>query len=129
MRLSRVLLAGAAVAAAGIATSAFTAGNTVEASVAGYGNASVTGVRTTDINYLLDSTDKSEVTRIDFTIIEDLDGVTYQGITPYLQLEDADGFVGAAITCDIAGLHEIQCTLPADTKLASFNKIGLTVAE
>ena len=35
MRMSRVLLAGVAVAAAAAATSAFTAGNTVPASVAG----------------------------------------------------------------------------------------------
>ena len=37
MRKSRLLLAGVAVAAAAAATSAFTAGNTVQTSVAGYG--------------------------------------------------------------------------------------------
>ena len=39
MRKSRLLLAGVAVAAAGVATSAFTASNTVPASVAGNGTA------------------------------------------------------------------------------------------
>ena len=44
MRKSRVLLAGVAVAAAAVATSAFTAGNDWSpASVAGYGQGAVTG--------------------------------------------------------------------------------------
>ena len=51
MRKSRVLLAGVAVAAAGVATSAFTASNTMPASVAGYGQGAVTGATVTEIHY------------------------------------------------------------------------------
>ena len=55
MRKSRVLLAGVAVAAAAAATSAFTAGNTFQAgvqdTVAGYGEATVSGANITAIHY------------------------------------------------------------------------------
>ena len=55
MRKSRLLLAGVAVAAAAAATSAFTAGNDVQDSVAGYGTATVSGATTKHINYVLDA--------------------------------------------------------------------------
>ena len=54
MRKSRVLLAGVAVAAAGAATSAFTASNdftAVATDVAGYGQVAVTGATVTNIDY------------------------------------------------------------------------------
>ncbi len=135
MRLSRVLLAGTAVAAAGIATSAFTAGNTVQPTVAGYGDAAVTGATTTNIDYVLDATDKSEVTSIDFDVTENFDiARTTQGLTAYLQLQEADGDpVGGPVLCIIGAFDTdhtpIDCALPADTKIASFERIGLTVSE
>ena len=65
MRKSRVLLAGAAVAAAAVTTSAFTAGNTfepgVDQAIVGYGEATVTGANITAIHYNRDATDESFV--------------------------------------------------------------------
>ena len=58
MRKSRVLLAGVAVAAAGVTTSAFTAGNTFtpDDNVAGYGEAHRHAASTvTNIAYILDA--------------------------------------------------------------------------
>jgi hypothetical protein len=134
MRLSRVLLAGAAVATAGIATSAFTAGNDVQDSVAGYGSATVTGADTTNIDYVLDVTDKSEVTAINFDVSQNLDVAVTEGLVAFLQLQDGNGDpVGSALPCvvdDFAVDHTpIDCALPADTKIASFDGIALTVAE
>jgi hypothetical protein len=53
MRKSRLLLAGVAVAAAGVATSAFTASNTFDdpTSIAGYGEVTVTGIHVTTVTY------------------------------------------------------------------------------
>lgn len=134
MRLTRVLLAGAAVAAAGVATSAFTAGNDVQDTVAGYGDAAVTGATTTNIDYVLDGVDKSEVTSIDFDVTENFDAAVVQGLRAYLQLQDEDGDpVGTAQACTILAFSTdhtpINCPLPAGTKIASFDGIALTVAE
>lgn len=134
MRMSRVLLAGAAVAAAGIATTAFTAGNTVQDSVAGYGDATVTGADTTNIDYVLDAVDKSEVTAINFDVVQNLDVAVTEGLTAWLQLQDGvGGPVGGALQCSVEPYAidhtPINCTLLADTKIASFDGIALTVAE
>jgi hypothetical protein len=139
MRLSRVLLAGTAVAAAGIATSAFTAGNTVEESVAGYGTATVSGVNTSDISYVLNDA-KTQVTAINFKVTKNLDDV-YLDLDAWLQLKDANGNVGNLVDCTIttfvvgpiAGDADdytpISCPLPPATAITSFNSIALTVAE
>ncbi|TKJ27402.1 hypothetical protein [Blastococcus sp. CCUG 61487] len=134
MRLSRVLLAGAAVAAAAVATSAFTAGNDVQDSVAGYGDAAVTGAKTTNIDYVLHATDKSEVTSIDFDVQENFDVAVTEGLTAWLQLQEADGDpVGGPVSCNILAFATdhtpINCPLPPGTKIASFDRIGLTVSE
>ena len=134
MRLSRVLLAGTAVAAAGIATSSFTACNEVQDSVAGYGDATVTGADTTNIDYVLDAVDISEVTSIDFDMVQNLDVAVTEGLTAWLQLQDDQGGpVGVALECDVEPFAvdhtPINCPLHADTKIASFEVIALTVAE
>jgi hypothetical protein len=67
MRKSRVLLAGVAVAAAAAATSAFTAGNTVPKSVAGFGANDVTGANVTNIHYVQDGTNPDRVDSVVFT--------------------------------------------------------------
>jgi hypothetical protein len=134
MRKSRVLLAGVAVAAAGAATSAFTAGNTVEESVAGYGSATVTGATTAHINYQLDATDKSVVNAIVFELNEDFGtDVADEGLEAWLQLQDENGdAVGSAVQCGIAAFADavtpVTCTITG-TKVASFDGVALTVAE
>ena len=133
MRMSRVLLAGVAVAAAAVTTSAFTAGNTVQDSVAGYGSATVTGATTANINYGLDATDKSLVNTIGFDLNENMDVAVTEGLEAWLQLQDGDGDpVGSAVQCSIAafaaGVTPVTCTITG-TEIASFEGVALTVAE
>jgi hypothetical protein len=131
MRKSRLLLAGVAVAAAAAATSAFTAGNTVQTSVAGYGSATVTGATTKHINYLLDGTDKSLVDAIEFELNENLDTAVDEGLTAYLTLKNGAVTVGSPVLCtvsDFTTVTPVSCSIP-DTALASFNGVALTVAE
>ena len=132
MRKSRVLLAGVAVAGAAVTTSAFTAGNTVQSSVAGYGSATVTGATTAHINYVLDGTDKSLVDSIVFELNEDMDAAVVEGLTAWLQLENAGAPVGSAVQCSIgafaASVTPVTCSIP-DTAIATFDGVALTVAE
>jgi hypothetical protein len=127
MRKSRVLLAGVAVAAAAAATSAFTAANDLDNSVAGYDEATVSGATVTSIEYVLDSVDASLIDSIDFVATENL-----AANTAYLQFTDAVGApVGAAIQCDTpvwSTTSLISCPTP-DKAIASFVGIGLTVVE
>jgi hypothetical protein len=126
MRMSRVLLAGVAVAAAGVATSAYTASNTVPDSVAGYSSADVSGAEATNINYVLDGTDKSLIDSIDFDLVGDLDDKT-----AILTLKDGTGVVGSPITCTVSAfttVTPVSCPTP-DRPLEDFDGIGLTVVQ
>ena len=133
MRKSRVLLAGVAVAAAAAATSAFTAGNDVQDSVAGYGSATVSGATTKHINYVLDAS-KSKVDAIVFELNEDLDdAVATEGLEAWLQLQDDDGdAVGSPVQCSFAAFASavtpVTCTITG-TAIDSFEGVALTVAE
>jgi hypothetical protein len=132
MRMSRVLLAGVAVAATAAATSAFTAGNDVQDSVAGYGSALVTGATTAHINYVLDATDKSLVNEIQFELVEDFDAAVLEGLEAWLQLQDDQGDpVDAAVECQIGAfttVTPVSCLIPG-TAVDSFDGVALTVAE
>jgi hypothetical protein len=129
MRKSRVLLAGVAVAAAAAATSAFTAGNILNDSVAGYAAAQVSGVAITSTAYVADDGgDVSLIDSIDFVATGDIHDKTAS-----LQFRDADGDpVGAAITCTVGAFATpstpISCPTP-NKPLESFVGIGLTVVE
>jgi hypothetical protein len=134
MRKSRVLLAGVAVAAAAAATSAFTAGNTVQDSVAGYGSALVTGATTAHINYQLNSTDKSVVDGIVFDLNENFDdAVANEGLEAWLQLQDDQGDpVGTPVQCTFAAFASAVTPVSCDitgTAITSFDGVALTVAE
>jgi hypothetical protein len=129
MRKSRVLLAGVAVAAAGVATSAFTASNTVPPSTAGYAAASVSGATATKISYILDSSDKSLVTSINFEITENI-----TGMQSYLTLRtggSSGSVVGTPISCVVGTRTTISPVTCATGSIAltSFDTIGLTVAQ
>ncbi len=128
MRLSRVLLAGVAVAATAAATSAFTASNTgVDNHVAGYQEATASGATVTSIDYVLDTTDASLIDSIDFVVtdnVEDQDA--------YLQFTDSNGDpVGAAISCDTQAFvanTPISCPTP-NKQIQTIGGIGLTVVK
>jgi hypothetical protein len=132
MRKSRVLLAGVVVAGAAVTTSAFTAGNTVQTSVAGYGSATVTGATTANINYVLDGTNKSLVDSIVFELNEDMTVPLAEGLEAWLQLSNGGSTVGSAVQCSIgayaSSVTPVTCSIP-NTAIASFNGVALTVAE
>jgi len=132
MRKSRVLLAGVAVAAAGVTTSAFTAGNTVQTSIAGYGTATVTGATTAHINYVLDGSNKALVDAIVFELNENLDAaVADQGLTAWLRLQSGGAPIGSAVACTFGSfttVTPVTCSIP-DTAISTFNGVALTVAE
>lgn len=119
--LGVVLLAGLAMSGAG----AFTASNTVADSVAGYGEAAVTGVTVTDTSYTLHAVDKSSVTVITFTHAEDL-----TGLNVVLGLQDNNVDVVAPNTC-VGGALSTVCTFTALTGQAidSFDELQLTVVQ
>lgn len=127
MRLSRVLIAGAAVAAAGIATSAFTASNDVPNSVAGYDEATVTGATVTKIEYVVNATDVSLLDSVKFTATQNV-----FGMKAYLQLQETDGDpVGSPISCTVGAYTTttpITCTTTG-TEITSFQGLALTVAQ
>ena len=133
MRMSRVLLAGVAVAGVAASTSAFTDSNDVQDSIAGYGTATVTGAETTHINYVLDSSDKSLVDDIVFELDGDYtDAVTNQGLKAWLRLHNDNSAIGSPFACDFGpaanGLTPVTCTV-TDEPLTSFDGVALTVAE
>ena len=130
MRLSRVLIAGAAVAAAGIATSAFTASNDftgVDNNVAGYGELVATGVNVLNIAYV-PGPDASLLDRVVFTVNEE---VASPGKTARMSLfNGTTPTPGSANTCayTLSGSdHLVTCTLTADVAFVGFTKTGLTV--
>ena len=127
MRMSRVLLAGVAVAGAAVTTSAFTASNDVPDSVAGYDEATVSGATVSKIEYTLDGTNSALIDSIEFETTENV-----FGMQAVLQLQDADGDpVGGPITCTVSAfttVTPISCPTP-DRPIVDFDGIALTIAQ
>ena len=129
MRKSRVLLAGVAVAAAGAATSAFTASNTFTGltdNVAGYGEVTAAGVNVSNIAYAPAASDGSKLHSVTFTVDQD---TTTMGMRMTL-LSGTTPTPSSASVCAYsfsAPDHLITCTLTADVAFTSFDKTGLTV--
>jgi hypothetical protein len=132
MRKSRLLIAGVAVAAAGVATSAFTASNTfapgADTAIAGYGEATVSGANVTAIHYNRDSTDQSLLAEVVFDSDSDLSGLGPNEAT--LTLKTGTGVSAAFLAsygCTIAsGPTTITCTV-GDKTFADFDTVGLAV--
>ncbi len=138
MRMSRVLLAGAAVAAAGIATSAFTASNTVPDSVAGYGQGDVTGATATAINYIANEDDGTILDAVVFTLTTDVTNATStMTLKTGASADQPDGTALAPVyDCSVSDAWDntdmqITCAtagggLPT-RNFQDFNAVGLTV--
>jgi len=132
MRKSRLLLAGVAVAAAGVATSAFTAANTVPASVAGYGQATVTGATVTDIHYVTDPGDGTVVDSVEFTSTTNLTG---KDVTLTMKTTGGTAVVGQPYTCAVKTAWDLtiivmECDTTATTRnFADFDSVGITVVD
>ena len=131
MRMSRVLLAGVAVAGAVATTSAFTASNTftgVDNNVAGYGELTASGVAVTNIAYTPTTADAGRLQTVVFTVDQAVASpgmsarmTLYSGTTPI-----ASGANTCAYTMP-ASDHLITCTMTAPPLISSFDKTSLTV--
>ena len=140
MRKSRVLLAGAAVAAAAVTTSAFTAGNDVPDSVAGYGQGTVTGAEINSISYTRNATDG---TIVDAVVFESYTDITNS--TSTMTLKTTGGTVVVdSYTCAVTTPWDALAPTPfliltCDTtaaanggkvrNFADFDTVGLTVID
>ncbi|MBN1094372.1 hypothetical protein JKP75_18585 [Blastococcus sp. TML/M2B] len=129
MRMSRVLLAGVAVATAGIATSAFTNSNTFNPDATaddqvGYGELAVSGVTVSNVAYNVLSTDATKLHEVVFTVTTDVEDtnsyltITGDGIatTPFDCTPSAGGAAPYLVTCE-AG----------DVVVEEITKVALTV--
>jgi hypothetical protein len=132
MRKSRLLLAGVAVAAAGAATSAFTASNTVPASVAGTGQGAVTGAVVTDIHYVQNAADSNVVDSVEFTSTTDLTGKT---TTMTLKTTGGTVVVGTPYTCAVKTAWDatdivMECDTTGSTRtFDEFDSVSITVVQ
>jgi len=129
MRMSRVLLAGVAVAGAAVTTSAFTASNTVPASVAGFGEGAVTGATVTDIHYVADTADGTLVDAIEFTSTTNLTGKIAT-----VTLKDGGVVVGTPYACTIKTAWTTEIVMTCDTSgsaraFEDFDSVGITVVD
>ena len=130
MRRSHIVFTGVAISAAAVTGSAFTAANTVPATVAGYGENTVTGATVTDIDYVPYASDNTDVQSVVFQSSTDITGKTAT-----LTLKSGTTPVGASpYTCTLgayaAGTMDITCSTAADhPDFDDFNTVGLTVVD
>jgi hypothetical protein len=131
MRMSRVLLAGVAVAGAVATTSAFTAGNTFTAGAladdnAGYGEVTATGVTVSNIAYNPLSSDATMLDTVVFTV-----GESTSDMNALLTLSGSGGVLGGgAVTCVYSfanPAHLLTCDVPNTVEIEDITKVGLTV--
>jgi hypothetical protein len=137
MRTSRLLLAGAGLAAAAVTGSAFTASNdvtNVTHNVAGYGEVTATGATVTDISYTPQASNNTYLYQVRFTTSTDVTGHTAtltlkNGTTPLTVGASSAKFV----TCSNGSFTTsmvITCNVAADTvEFTQFNTVGLTVVD
>src|SRR4051812_35767906 len=130
MRKSRVLLAGVAVAAAGVATSAFTASNTVPASVAGSGSGTVSGAVVTNIHYVTNAADATKVDAIELTSSTNLTGKTTT-----VTLKNGASVVGTPYSCAVKTAWDttvivMTCDTTGSTRtFDQFDSLSVTVIQ
>ena len=127
MRLSRVLLAGTAVAAAGIATSAFTNSNTFNTDATadaevGYGELEVSGVTVSNVAYNVVAADATKLDEIVFTVTTDA-----ADTNSYLTLTGT-GIATTPFTCSPSGAGPFVVTCDGGEVLVKdITKVALTV--
>ena len=129
MRKSHLALAGLGLTAAAVTGSAFTAANVVPASVAGYGQGSVTGATVTDIDYTPYASDNTDLGAVVFNSSTDVTGKTAT-----LTLKSDATTVLSTYTCALgayaAGTMDITCDTTSDhPDFDAFTYVGLTVVD
>lgn len=130
MRLSRVLLAGVAVAGVAATTSAFTASNNfsgVDNNVAGYGELTATGVAVTNIAYN-PASDATKLASVVFTVGQDTSSMD---AVMTLTAGDPDVVAqGSTSVCTPSGTsapYLVTCVLDTAVDFTAFDKTALTV--
>ncbi|TYP86612.1 hypothetical protein [Blastococcus xanthinilyticus] len=125
MRMSRVLLAGVAVAGVAATTSAFTSNNTitVDNNVAGYVATNVSGAAVTNIAYAANAADQSRLDKVTFTTSND---ITAASAVLTMRLAGATAS-GQANTCSVVGATTIECTFTSALLFSAFDGLALTV--
>ena len=130
MRMSRVLLAGVAVAGAVATTSAFTASNTftgLDNNVAGYGEVAATGVNVSNIASNPAPADATKLRSVVFTVDQDTTSMAAK-MTLTLAGSATAGSASTCVSAVAAGpVYSITCTLTADVAFTAFDKTALTV--
>jgi hypothetical protein len=132
MRRSHLVLTSVAVAGAAVTGSAFTAGNTVPDTIAGYGEGVVTGIVVQSVEYTPWSVDGTYLAQVVFTTLDDVDQQTAT-----LTLKTGTGVtatpLGTPYTCSM-GTHDgtsmtITCATGDHPAYADFDTVGLTVQD
>lgn len=125
--LGVVLLAGLAISGG----SAFTGSNAFSGSqatkVAGYGQATATGMIITDLNYNL-TADKTKLDSVDFVTSTNVTGADVT-----MLLKQGSAVVGSAYTCTSAlgyvaltSSAAYDCAIATDIELSAFDGVGLS---
>jgi hypothetical protein len=135
MRMSRVLLAGVAVAGAVATTSAFTASNTFDATGAlddtvGYGKLTVSGVTVSNVAYTPLAADTSKLDKVVFTVTESTNDMnafmTIKSSVPAVLF--ASDVTNACVYSNPGGTsHIITCETPNTLDIEPISEVGLTV--
>jgi hypothetical protein len=132
--MSRVLLAGVAIAGAAATTSAFTSGNSFSADggavddTAGYGELAVSGITVTNVAYNPVGSDASLLDDIVFTVNEsalDMKALLtlHAGATAVFSSDSVD----ACTPTTVGTTYTITCEVPDTQAIQPITKVGLTV--
>jgi hypothetical protein len=128
MRMSRVLLAGGAVAVAAVATTAFTGSNTfdVTTTVVGYGEVETSGIHVTSVVYNRDAADP---TLLEDVVFESAEASDISGLTTTMSLRLGGVLVShhdCGVPAGSGGAWTITCPA-ADAPFSTFDAVGLSV--
>ena len=125
--LGVVLVTGLAMSGASAFTGSNTFSGTQGTKVAGYGQATATGMVVTDLNYIL-TADKSKLDSVTFTTSTNVTGADVT-----MLLKNGANVVGSPYTCTSAlgyvaatSSAEYECALATDVALADFDGVGLS---
>jgi len=130
MRMSRVLLAGVAVAGVAASTSAFTNSQPLPAEddIVGYGALTVSGVAVNNVAYVPVSTDASELEEVVFTV-----GENTADTTALLTVTGGGADPTSPITCEHSAtgtgpfVYKVTCDVPDGVTISGVSQVGLTV--
>jgi hypothetical protein len=131
MRMSRVLLAGVAVAGAAVTTTAFTNSNTfntLDNSVAGYGEIAASGVNVSNIAYTPASLDATKLDKVVFTVDRDTTSMAaVMTLTNGGNATATDSTSVCTSTSTAGPVYKISCDITTDLAITGFDKTALTV--